>query len=188
MALLLAVSPLTAEAAASFKPNASMLVNVWTNSNDKGFRYPELSTTSNYFVPSLNAKPNFGIAVVRVAGWLMHWQLQHSASLCSAALTLLLPRLPLHRIAAERRWLPCRCALTPDACIGVDSTDARTSSRHHWHAHHTTPVNRHACRVTNASPAAPPVVAVLLPPPCRCPHRHTNTQLRLRSATCAPCT
>lgn len=57
------------EAAASFKPNTSMLVNVWTNANDKGFRYPELSSTSNYFVPSLNAKPNFGIAVVRV--WLM---------------------------------------------------------------------------------------------------------------------
>eukprot|EP00775_Hariotina_reticulata_P001277 gene1277-1617_t len=38
-------------------------IKLWTNANAKWFVYPELVSTSNYFVPSINNRPSLGIAV-----------------------------------------------------------------------------------------------------------------------------
>lgn len=48
----------------SFHPESALDgVDVWTNANAKWFIYPELSSSSNYFLPVIDVRQNFGVAV-----------------------------------------------------------------------------------------------------------------------------
>lgn len=52
------------QAGPAYQPEASLSgVNVWTNANNYWFQQPELSASSNYFVPAVNDRPNFGISL-----------------------------------------------------------------------------------------------------------------------------